>query len=86
MEITNTCWQKNIFKQFQVCAVISKPAIVFHRAARFKCLTEKTNPKVNHSNRKGGVYISQNILYNNHSFFLNLISANLNPNEMKFET
>lgn len=42
-------------------------------------------PKVNHSNRKGSVYISQNVLYNNHSFFINSISANLNPNEMKFE-
>lgn len=46
----------------------------------------REQPKVNHSNRKGSVCISQNVLYNNHSFFINLISANLNPNEMKFET
>lgn len=46
----------------------------------------REQPKVNHSNRKGSVYISQNVLYNNRSFFINSISANSNPNEMKFET
>lgn len=45
----------------------------------------REQPKVNHSNGKGSVYISQNVLYNNHSSFINSISANLNPNEMKFE-
>lgn len=43
-------------------------------------------PKVNHSHRRGSVYISQNVLYDNHSFSINLILANLNPNEMRFET
>lgn len=46
----------------------------------------REQPKVNHTNRKGSVYISQNLLYDNHSFFINLISANLNPNVMKFQT
>lgn len=43
-------------------------------------------PKVNPSHRRGSVYISQNVLYDNYSFFINLILANLNPNEMRFET
>lgn len=41
---------------------------------------------MNHSNRKRSVYISQNLLYSDHSLFINSISANLNPNAVKFLT